>query len=143
MKLFLDTSVLLSACNSQTGASSVLFDLAETNDWELIASPWVVTEVTRNLIKFPPSAELQWKELFFKLMLTKDVVSLNQPVVFSVTKDRPVLISALASADVLLTLDREDFMALLGNDFYGMAILLPSEFLKRERTAGRLKNPTI
>ena len=121
----------------------MLFDLAETNDWELIASPWVVTEVTRNLIKFPPSAELQWKELFFKLMLTEDVVSLNQPVVFSVTKDRPVLISALASADVLLTLDREDFMALLGNDFYGMAILLPSEFLKRERTAGRLKNLTI
>jgi hypothetical protein len=58
-----------------------------------------------------------------------------------VSKDRPVLLSALASAQVLLTLDREDFMGVLGNECYGLPILLPSDFLERERAAGRLPRP--
>lgn len=55
-----------------------------------------------------------------------------------VAKDRPVLVAALTWADVLLTLDRADFIGLLGSACYGMPILLPSEFLARERAAGRI-----
>gem|GEM_PF-6255948 len=56
-------------------------------------------------------------------------------------KNRPVLFGALAWADVLLTLDKNDFQYLLGASFYRLSILKPGEFLKRERDAGRLKMP--
>jgi len=67
-----------------------------------------------------------------------DILTLDRPVVFSAGKDRPVLFSALAWADVLLTLDSGDFGDLLGGSFYGMPVLRPGQFLQRERTAGRL-----
>jgi hypothetical protein len=48
------------------------------------------------------------------------------------------LFTALAWAAVLLTLDQADFADLLGGRFYGLRVLVPSEFLARERAAGRL-----
>lgn len=71
-------------------------------------------------------------------VIVDDVVSLDRALVFPVSKDRPVLLSALASAQALLTLDREDFMGVLGAQCYGLPILLPYDFLERERAAGRL-----
>ena len=53
--------------------------------------------------------------------------------IFPVTKDRPVLFSALAWSDALITLDRQDFVELLGREFYGLAILTPADFLGRAR----------
>ena len=38
---------------------------------------------------------------------------------------------------MLLTLDKEDFIGVLGNVCYGLAILLPYDFLTRERAAGK------
>jgi hypothetical protein len=67
-----------------------------------------------------------------------DVLTLDRAVVFEPAKDRPILFTALAWADVLLTLDRADFGALLGSTFYGLAIVTPGLFLERERAAGRL-----
>lgn len=55
MKLFLDTSVLLAACGSAHGSSRALFGYAPAQGWSLMASPWVVAEVVRNLAKFPPA----------------------------------------------------------------------------------------
>ena len=139
MKLFLDTSVLLAACGSALGSSHALFSHAPANGWTLMTSPWVVTEVVRNLRKFPPSATQQWLRFRPQLTLVDDVVSLNQAVVFPVSKDRPVLLTALASSQVLLTLDRGDFAGFLGSHFYGLPLLVPAEFLAHERNAGRLK----
>lgn len=141
MNLFLDTSVLLSACNSAHGSSRALFEYAAGQGWRLIASPWVLGEVIRNLREFPAEATVQWQHLCPQLVLVDDVVSLDRALVFSVSKDRPVLVTALASAEVLLTLDREDFFGALGNQCYGMAILLPFDFMSRERAAGRLRQP--
>jgi hypothetical protein len=92
----------------------------------------------RNLAKFKPDVRETWQELEPKLSVVADVVSLDRALVFPVPKDRPVLMSALAWADVLLTLDRADFMNLLGSSCYGMSIMTPSDFLVRERAAGRL-----
>jgi len=139
MKLFLDTSVLLAACGSARGSSRALFGYAPAQGWTLMASPWVVAEVVRNLAKFPPAATHEWLRLRPHLVLMDDVVSLNQIVVFPVAKDRPVLLTALAWSQVLLTLDREDFTGLLGSHFYGLPLLEPAEFLESERHAGRLK----
>ena len=58
---------------------------------------------------------------------------------FDVAKDKPVLITALACADVLLTLDRRDFRTLLGQTIYDMRVLTPGEFLRIEREGGRLQ----
>jgi hypothetical protein len=66
------------------------------------------------------------------------VLTLDRAAVFPAGKDRPVLFGALAWADVLLTLDRADFGALLGGEFYGLHVLSPAAFLRRERSAGRL-----
>lgn len=130
--------MLLAACGSALGSSRALFEYAPAQGWELIASPWVIGEVTRNLVKFPVAITAEWLRLRRQISVVDDVVSLDRALVFPVSKDRPVLLSALASAQVLLTLDREDFMGVLGNEFYGLPILLPSDFLKRERAAGRL-----
>lgn len=138
MRIFLDTSVLLAACRSKSGASRAIIDIAAKQGWKLIASPWVRNEVERNLSKFPFESTATWVGLRSRISLVDDVVSIDRALVFRAGKDRPVLITALAWADVLLTLDREDFIKVLGSACYGLPILLPSEFLIRERKQGRL-----
>ncbi len=56
------------------------------------------------------------------------MLTLDRPVVFEASKDRPVLLSALAFADVLLTLDAADFGDLLGSTFYNLPVLKPGRF---------------
>lgn len=138
MNLFLDTSILLSAANSRTGASLAIFGLAHANNWHLLVSPWVLAEVKKNLIKFSDDASKEWATLRKQMLVVPDIVSMDRPLVFTVSKDRPILITALAYAHVLLTLDRQDFIGLLGDSCYGMPILLPGRFLRVERDEGRL-----
>jgi hypothetical protein len=46
-----------------------------------------------------------------------DALTIDKPAVFPVNKDRPILCSALVTADVLLTLDHADFGRLLRTRF--------------------------
>jgi predicted nucleic acid-binding protein len=138
VRIFLDTSVLLAACRSKSGASRAILDMSSDQGWKLIASPWVRNEVEKNLSKFPFESTATWVALRSRISLVDDVVSIDRALVFPASKDRPVLITSLAWADVLLTLDREDFIKVLGSSCYGLPILLPSEFLIRERKFGRL-----
>ena len=94
--------------------------------------------MTRNLTKLPLAATAQWLRIRRSLTLVDDVVSLDRMSVFAVSKDRPVLLTALAFSQILLTLDREDFAGRLGRRFYGLPILTPAELLTAERSAGRL-----
>jgi predicted nucleic acid-binding protein len=139
MRLFLDTSVLLAASGSANGASREIFRLASKNSWTLVATPYAVEEVRRNLSHFPAAASVDWNRLRGELLLMEDVFTVDRPAVFAPAKDRPILFSALAWADVLLTLDRGDFETLLRNEFYGLTILTPGQFLMRERATERLK----
>jgi predicted nucleic acid-binding protein len=138
MKLFLDTSVLIAACGSSQGASMAVLRLAESQRWTLLATPYVLAETEKNLPKLGGEAERNWLDIRGKLSVCQDVISIEKPSVFPVSKDRPVLFSALAWADVLLTLDRSDFQGLIGSKFYGLPILRPGEFLEEERATGRL-----
>jgi hypothetical protein len=138
LRLFLDSSVLLAASGSARGASREIFRQATSQGWSLIATPYVVEEVITNLPELTPNAGAYWEELRQSLILLEDVLTLDRPAVFSPAKDRPILFSALAWADILLTLDRADFADLLGRTFYDLAVLKPGDFLQRERTAGRL-----
>ena len=139
MRIFLDTSVLLAACRSKFGASRAIIDIAAKQGWKLTASPWVRNEIEKNLSKFPFESTATWVGLRSRISLVDDVVSIDRALVFPASKDRPVLITALAWSDVLLTLDREDFIKVLGSSCYGLPILLPSELLIRERNQGRLR----
>jgi predicted nucleic acid-binding protein len=138
VRVFLDTSVLLAACRSANGASRAIIETASDQGWKLLASPWVRNEVEKNLGKFPFDTTAAWVGIRSKISLVDDVVSIDRALVFPASKDRPVLITALAWSDILLTLDREDFIKVLGSSCYGMPILLPAEFLIRERNQGRL-----
>ena len=133
MRLFLDTSVLLAACASGKGASAEIFRRRTMNGWQLLTTPYVLDEVTRNLPKFPLAAASEWARLRPSLRLRDNILTLDRPVVFPAGKDRPILFGAVAWADVLLTLDRGDFASLLGGSFYGLLVLKPGDFLKRER----------
>jgi len=48
---------------------------------------------------------------------------------------------APARAEVFLTLDRADFVAMIGGTFYGLSIVPPATALHAQREAGRLRGP--
>lgn len=139
MRLFLDTSVLLAASGSDAGASREIFRRASANDWILVTTPYALEEVLRNLADLPSSSSADWALLRPALLVMDDVLTLDRPTVFPVGKDRPILFSALAWADVLLTLDQADFGGFIESPFYGLVVLKPGMFLERERAEGRLR----
>jgi hypothetical protein len=136
--LFLDSSVVLAACGSAAGASREVFRRAPSSNWALLATPYVIEEVLCNLPDLPPSASRDWANLQPQLTLADDVLTLDRPTIFEASKDRPILFSALAWADVLLTLGRMHFGDWMGKTFYGLPILRPGAFLEAERDSGRL-----
>ena len=140
MRLFLDTSVLLAASGSDRGASREIFRRAQECGWALLTTPYVVEEVHSNLPNLPSAATAEWARLRPSLTLMDDVLTLDRAAVFEPAKDRPILFSALAWSEILLTLDRADFGKLFGSTFYGLSILTPGMFLENERAAGRLRN---
>jgi hypothetical protein len=140
MTLFLGTSVLLAACGSARGASREVFRLAPAQGWELVVTPYVLEEVLHNLPLLPVDATSAWSDLRAALRIRDDILTLDRAAVFTAVKDRPVLFSALAWSEVLLTLDRADFADLLGSEFYGLPVLTPGAFLARERAEGRLQS---
>jgi len=139
VRLFLDSSVLLAACQSTSGASSEIIRRASKNGWILICSPYVIEEVLTNLADLEASASASWAGIRPMLTVMDDVLTLDRAVVFEASKDRPILLSALAWADVLLTLDRADFGGLMEKPFYSLRVLKPGTLLEQERGAGRLK----
>ncbi len=92
-----------------------------------------------NLKNLSPEASADWLRLRRQLTIEDNVLTLDRPAVFTPAKDRPILFSALAWSDVLLTLDTSDFDDLLGSEFYGLAVLRPGAFLERERAMNRLR----
>src|SRR5206468_945125 len=102
-------------------------------------NPYVVEEVFLNLRDLPPSASAQWARLRPEILILDDVLSLDRPVVFEHSKDRPILFSALAWADILLTLDQAHFGGFMATPFYDLVVLRPGVLLERQRAAGILR----
>ena len=82
-----------------------------------MSNPYGLSEVARNLAKLPGVATAEWVRLRQQLEIVDDIVSLDRPVIFSAGKDRPILFTALAWADTLLTLDRQDFASAMSQKF--------------------------
>ena len=104
----------------------------------MIISPWVLREVRENL-RNRPEAGRNSKSLRRSLIIQTDEFIFDWPLVFDTAKDKPILVTALASADVLLTLDRRDFGQLIGQTVYGLRVRTPGGFIGEEREAGRLE----
>lgn len=140
MRLFLDSSVLLAAAGSASGASRFVAENAEKQGWSLLTAPYCTAEALHNLPKFGPVAESAWqKAIVPRLEIVRTVVSLDKALLFPKAKDRPVVLSALAAeCEVLLTLDRRDFERWLGRRVYSLRILMPGGFLLEQRRAGRI-----
>lgn len=132
MKLFLDSSVLLSASGSAKGASRYIVSSRSDLGVELSSSAYCLGETVKNLDKLGDDAEKIFREQISpKIEWVSDIVSSERILIFAKSKDRPVLTTALAyGADFLLTLDRKDFKGRLGDEVYGLGILTPGEWLR-------------
>ena len=125
--------MILAACGRNSGASRRIFDIHKHEGWAILASDYVMGEVRANIGSLGKQAVSDWHRLQSDLRLVRDQFVVNWPVVFAPAKDRPVLFTALAFADVLLTLDKRDFGPLMGVGFYSLEIMKPGDFLKRNQ----------
>lgn len=138
MRLLLDTSVLLAALGSAKGGSRFVVETAASCGWELLTSDYCEEEMRRNLPKIGRSALGRWENEFKpRVRVVSASLTLDKPLVFPKSKDRPVVITAMAMrADWLLTLDEADFHSKLGREVYGVRIATPGEFLIEQRAQG-------
>ncbi len=138
MRLFLDSSVLIAASGSGRGASREIIQRAHAQGWVLVSCPYVIEEVLKNLPRLPAQATADWAHIRPALTIVDDVLTLDRIAVFEPAKDRPILFTAFAWAQTLLTLDRADFGSLLDTSFYGLPIMTPGKFLEQEREGKRI-----
>lgn len=113
-----ETLPRLQRSGSGRGASREIFRRTIDFGWTLLATPYVIEEVLANLANLPAAATADWAKLRPCLTVMDDVLTLDRVAVFGPAKDRPILFSALAWADVLLTLDRGDFGEFLGGHLF-------------------------
>lgn len=94
----------------------------------------------RNLTGRSANLQEYWRKLRPSVTWVPDVLTISMPVVFSASKDKPVLFSAYAAAEILLTLDANDFASVLSGKFYGLTVLKPADFLIEQRKAGGISS---
>jgi predicted nucleic acid-binding protein len=130
VRIFLDSSVLLSACGSGKSLSRLITEIADDRGWRLVSASYCRAETGRNIAKLGEGAALRWPDLRVKVEWVPNASTSGRPLLLTASKDKPVLISALAAeCEVLLTLDKGDFGILLGTTVYGMRVSTPRDFL--------------
>ena len=86
--------------------------------------------MNRNVIKFGEAGILAWGKIEPKIRIVPNALVSTRPLLLAATKDKPVLISALASeSNYLLTLDIADFGIVLNTNVYGTRVTTPRQFL--------------
>jgi predicted nucleic acid-binding protein len=139
IRVFLDSTVLMAACISATGAGRELVLCGLRGEIELFISPLVVIESERNLRKKAPQA-LPFFDAFMEA-LSATVVAPSSDVVLEVAKlvalkDAPIVAAAMAAeAHFLASYDRKHLIGLrdLIQSNFGVQVVLPDEILKSLR----------
>ena len=86
--------------------------------------------MNRNVIKFGEAGILAWGKVERTIRIVPNALVSNRPLLLATAKDKPVLISALASeSNYLLTLEIADFGIVLNTSVYGMRVATPRQFL--------------
>jgi predicted nucleic acid-binding protein len=130
MRIFLDSSVLLSACGSPKSLSRLITELATDRGWCLISASYCRAETSKNIGKLGAEAAIRWPGMQAQIEWVPNALTSKKPLLLTASKDKPVLISALAArCEVLLTLDKADFGIVLGTTVYGMRVSTPRDFL--------------
>lgn len=116
IKLFLDSSALISGIISEDGAARALLLLAETGHLELMISEQVVAETERTIARKAPRAVNDYR----RAVRASKVRILRDPEVEEVRNnlhlithamDVPILLAAMrAKVDYLVTLNRKHFI---------------------------------
>lgn len=132
MRVFLDSSVILSACGSDRALSHLFTVLAAERNWHMVSAAYCRAETVRNLAKFPKKAGAAWECLQARIEWVPNALTSMRPLILAVSKDKPVLISALAAeCNAFLTLDTGDFGIVSESTVYGMRVSTPRDFLTR------------
>jgi len=136
-RVFADSSVLIAAAGSRTGASRAVLMLAEVGLFRLLISRQVLDECERNLRRKLPTA----LPVFAALLACVGPEVVADPAETVVApyralieaKDAPILAAAVASgADRLLTLDVKDFTPRVGES-WGILVQTPAAFVSALR----------
>lgn len=136
-KVFVDSSVVYSACYSSTGASREIIRQGISGKIKLIISKHVIEEVERNLKKDVPQAIPIFQEFLntvpFKIVHpTKQEI--EEAASYIALKDAPIVASAKkAKADYLVSLDTKHLVLPNIAKSANIEIVLPGEFLKKIR----------
>lgn len=134
--VFIDTSVILSACISKIGASALILGYCRKNKIKGYISKYVLSEIKRNAVqKLDESGKQRLN--FYILQSNIDIVDnqtngeiqICQKVINS--KDAPILAAAIKNkADYLITYNTKDFLLPIVKDFARpLTILTPHNFI--------------
>ncbi|HBT81196.1 hypothetical protein A2757_02125 [Candidatus Giovannonibacteria bacterium RIFCSPHIGHO2_01_FULL_48_47] len=136
LKVFLDTSALLSGLNSPLGASGLILSFFKLEKIQIVISQDVIEEAERALKnKFPLLRTALLDFLVSHPVITKKINSteLRRASSLLFTEDAPILAGALKGrVDVLVTLDKK-FETMIKNKVK-FEVLSPGEFLKKYKS---------
>jgi len=138
VKVFLDSSVVFSAFHSDTGGSMRIVREAFEYDIRLVISPRVIEEAVSSLTeKYPHTVPLfpRWLEhAKFSIVPKPSPRLVKQFEKIIASNDAPILAAAQrAKADVLVTLDRKDFIdnVAVRKAQLPFTIFTPGDFIKK------------
>jgi len=139
IRVFLDSSVLFSACYSATGHSRDLIMMAQREEIQLVSSRYVLEETRRNLQRKSPDYLLFLDFILDNLQI--EIVKPTKRQVLSTAehvklKDAPIVAAARrAKVNILVSLDKEH---LLDNQkvakLAGAKVLTPREAIQTLRS---------
>ena len=131
IRLFLDSNVLFTAAHNPEGKASLVIELAEAGNWEVVTSAYCVAEARLNLDRKYPEAIGRLSEILRTVRLVPDVAG-ERCTLFLPEKDRPVFASAQrCKATYFLTGDRRHFGPYMNKpkDTMGIVVQTVGDFL--------------
>ena len=135
MRIFLDVNVLFGAAHANASPLRAFFHLARAGVCELLASPYALDEVRRNIARKHPLRSADLEQLIARIAVCReadaDAVRWARSTGLP-AKDAPILAAAAqARADILVTGDRADFGILYECNLRGVEVLPPRTALER------------
>jgi len=116
LRVLPDTSVVIAALNSTTGASAEIFNPARRNRLLLITTPYIISEteevIRRKFPKLQPLFQELKSGMFLVIAEDPPLTTVKQAArIISDLKDAPILAAAMTHrVDYLVTLDHRDFI---------------------------------
>ena len=80
VRVFLDSSVILSACGSERSLSRLITVLAAERSWNLVSAAYCRAETVKNLSKFAPQATAHWQDLQARIEWVPNALTTKRPL---------------------------------------------------------------